>query len=722
MARSLQKLWLPVLLLGAVACGDDEGATGGGTDSSTGVVTTSGTTLGSESGADDTAGSGEMFTLSDGTIVVVDGAAVSIVRDGREVFATSADALPTLRTYEESWMGGLGIWEFDRANEETVELSEVGAPSMADDTVRLTYGSGETSLELSVTVDVPNVSARVELSETAGFNSLALPLACGDSHFFGWGEHYYGTEHRGESMSLFVTEQGIGREPDSGILPFNGGRHTTYIPMPWTMDPVAGRGILWDTDYRVELDLCDSDPDVAWVETTEPRQGISVFYGPTGYDVIEQLGDALGRPPVPPSWTWEPWHAAQGGRDELEAEVAALLAEGVPIGAIWAQDWTGIRMNFDGGFGVEYRWVADESLYPDLAGMIDELHMQGIRFLGYANPFIDLGLDHYEDMVDGELLVETADGEPYTFIAPNGMSALPDFTNPQARAYTQGFIAAMVTDLGMDGFMADFGEWLPLDASLSDGRDPRAYHNRYPVDWHETWRETVDAERPDGDYAVFSRSGWTGIQGHAQIVWIGDQEATWTIHDGLPTVVPAMLSLGLAGIPYVTHDIAGFSGGPSTKELFLRWTELGAFTPIMRTHEGNMKDDNWRWDSDAETIAHMRRFAEIHMALAPEIEALAEEAANNSKPLVRHLALEYPDDPASVAVSDQFLLGDSLLVAPVVTEGATSKQVVLPPDTWFHVWTGDAYDGPAQIEIDAPIGSPPVFSRDEDRADLRAIE
>lgn len=717
----LRRTLLGLLLVGPSACRDPEPG-GDGTTDGTGGDTTVDTTVGSESGADDTAASGEMFTLSDGTVVVVDGGAVSIVRDGREVFATSADAFPTLRTYDESWMGGLGIWEFDRANEDAVQLSGVGTPSMADDTVRLTYDSGDTSVELSVTVDVPNVSARVELSEAGDFDSLALPLDCGDSRFFGWGEQYDGTDHRGESLSLFVTEQGIGREPTSGLLPFNGGRHTTYIPMPWTMDPVVGRGILWDTDYRVELDLCDSDPDVAWVETTEPRQGITVFYGPTGYDVIEQLGDALGRPPLPPSWTWEPWHAAQGGRAEVEAEVAALLAEGVPIAAIWAQDWTGIRMNFDGGFGVEYRWVADEALYPDLGGMIDDLHMQGIRFLGYANPFVDLGLDHFQDMVDGGLLVENADGEPYTFIAPNGMSALPDFTRPETRAYTQGFIAAMVTDLGMDGFMADFGEWLPLDATLDDGSNPLAYHNTYPVDWHETWRETLDAERPDGDYAVFSRSGWTGIQSRAQIVWIGDQEATWTEYDGLPTVVPAMLSLGLAGIPYVTHDIAGFSGGPSTKELFLRWTELGAFTPIMRTHEGNKKEENWRWNSDAETIAHTRRFAEIHMALAPEIEALAEEAAMSSKPLVRHLALEFPDDPGSVAVSDEFLLGDSLLVAPVVTQGATTRQVILPPGTWFHVWTGDEYTGPLELEIEAPIGSPPVFSREEDRADLRAIE
>src|SRR5690606_25935047 len=156
--------------------------------------------------------------------------------------------------------------------------------------------------------------------------------------------------------------------------------------------------------------------------------------------------------------------------------------------------------------------------------------------------------------------------------------------------------------LHMDGFMADFGEWAPLDAVYASGADPRAEHNLYPVRWHASWRGLFDEIRPDGDYVVFARSGYTGVHAVAQVYWVGDQEADFSPHDGLPTVLPAMLSLGLSGIPFVTHDIAGFSGGPSTKELYMRWTELGAFTPIMRTHEGNKRDENWSYHADAETL------------------------------------------------------------------------------------------------------------------------
>jgi alpha-glucosidase len=183
-----------------------------------------------------------------------------------------------------------------------------------------------------------------------------------------------------------------------------------------------------------------------------------------------------------------------------------------------------------------------------------------------------------------------------------------------------------------------------------------------------------------------------------------------------------MLTLGLSGVPYVTLDIGGFSGGPSTRELYMRWVELGAFAPIMRTHEGNRRDENHNWNSDQETIDHFRRFARIHLALGPLWTQLAQEASQTSAPMVRALALHHPSDPQARAISDQFLLGPDLLVAPVVQEGATSREVYLPQGQWFHVFTGQPYQGPGWFMVDAPIGSPPVFSLGQDRQDLRALD
>ena len=187
-------------------------------------------------------------------------------------------------------------------------------------------------------------------------------------------------------------------------------------------------------------------------------------------------------------------------------------------------------------------------------------------------------------------------------------------------------------------------------------------------------------------------------------------------------MVPALLTLGLSGVPYLTHDVGGFSGGARTKEIWQRWTELGAFTTVMRTHEGLMRAANWSWDTDAETLTHFRRFARIHTALVPLFHELVLEAAETSVPPMRHLVLEFPEDTSVRGISDELMLGDALLVAPITRVGQTSRSVYLPAGTWYHVWTGTAYEGPTTITVDAPIGSPPVFSRGVDRPDLRAIE
>ncbi|MFW5739450.1 MAG: TIM-barrel domain-containing protein [Myxococcota bacterium] len=663
-------------------------------------------------------------TLSDGVQVQVDGAgAIRLVAGEQDIQLTSASGAPTVRRFDAIADGLFSIWEFSRENEEVFPLRRVAAGASSAEAVELKWAQGDVRGTVTVTPHRPGTTRVVfEATGLADATSLAIPLACDPgATFFGFGAQYESTDQRGEVFDLFVSEQGIGRKPDLPAKGVNGGRHTTYFPMPYFVD-ARGFGVLAMTDHRVRVDLCSTDADVAWVEVIDgaPLE-LLVFHGPTPKDVIEQLSEEVGRPASPPDWAYELWIGAQGGRDAVLAEADALEAADIPVGALWVQDWTGQRDNIGGGSGVQYRWVEDKEFYPDLAGMIDELGSRGYRFLAYANPFVDPNLDHYDEMDANGWLIQDEEGESYLHVAPIAGASHPELLDDGARDYVRGHLERMVTELGIDGWMADFGEWVPLDVVPADGSDPIAYHNRYPVLWHTVNREAMEAARPDGDWVLFARSGWTGVHAVSQIHWIGDQEATWDEHDGLPTVVPAMVNLGLSGIPYVTHDIAGFSGGPSTKELFQRWTELGAFTPVMRTHEGNNKDENWSWEKDTETTEHFRRFARIHQALVPEIRGFAAEAAASSVPIVRHLMLEFPDDVESRGVDDQFMLGEALLVAPVVKQGATTRELYLPPGTWYHVWTGDSYEGGQRVQVDAPIGSPPVFSLGQDRPDLRGI-
>jgi alpha-glucosidase len=658
--------------------------------------------------------------------------------DGRDLFAMPGQAPVYARNFEET-AGGIGVITFQRSNEETDALLAEAVETVGSGlVVNYSNASGSRSALLEAAPE-DAMTTRFSLSFAGPqADSLAVPVRCdGGATFHGFGEQYNATNQIGEVFTLFGNEQGNGRDGSGGIAV--GDEHTTYFPMPYYMD-ARGFGVLFDTARRVEVDICASDPATAWIEVVGGDTiEWTVFHGPSTKDVIEQLSRVVGRPAPPPAWAYGLWIGSQGGRERVLSEVDTLEQADIPVTAFWVQDWGGHRRNFDGGDGVQYRWAPDEACeevddegqpiekdicYPDIAGMVAQLHDRGYRFLTYANPFIVRDLDarftpnHFDEMAAGGWLTRNPGGETNVFFGANvpQLNGQADLTLPGAREYIKDALRNMVEAYGFDGWMADFAEWTPLDAVVSDGTDPIEVRNTYPTEWQRLTREVMEESRPDGNWVMFARSGWSGTQGAAQIHWVGDQETNWSEFDGLPTVVPAMLNLGLAGQPYVTHDIAGFARGtgPSTEELYMRWTELGAFTPIMRTHEGADKENNWSWEKSPATTGHFRRFTLVHCALRDDFMALSEEAQESSVPILRHLMLEFPEDPGTYDISDQFMIGESLLVAPVVEEGATSKSVYFPEGEWFNVWTGEQVSGGRRVVVDAPMGSPPVYALGED--------
>ncbi len=677
----------------------------------------------------------ESSSSSDGNVEIVAGedGSVEVLVAGKTTFALAPTG-PVARTFNERAVG-IGAISFERSSERTDPLT-VRSVSNEGTGARVEYANASGSRKATLTAKVidDEVSEfELKLSGPAA-DSIAVGIRCDeDGTFHGFGEQYNATNQRGEAFELLVNEQGNGRDGTPGVSV--GDEHTTYFPMPYYVD-ARGFGALFVTARRVDVDLCASDEDIAWIEVISgaPVQW-RVFLGPSALDVIRQLGDFVGRPTQPPVWAYNLWMAGQGGRDNVLAEVAALEAADVPVAAFWVQDWGGIRMNPDGGSGVQYVWNADEDLYPSFASMVSDFHEQGYKFLAYVNPFIvDPGsvredddparfAGRFDSMEELGFLLRDVEGDTYLdFAVPNipQVDAHPDFSNPQTSDFISELLKDIVRAYDVDGWMADFGEWVPLNSVPQDGSDPIEARNRFPIAWQRANREALEGLRGD-DWVMFARSGFTGVQSVAQIHWVGDQETNWGKLDGFPTVVPAMLNLGLAGQPFVSHDIAGFtrSDSPSTKELFQRWTELGAFTPIMRTHDGADKLNNWRWNTDQETEDHFRKFTYVHCALMNDFMMLAAEAEETGAPIVRHMMLEFPDDTETWDLSDQYMIGDSLLFAPVTEQGARTWSVYLPDGVWFDVWTGDSVEGGRRITVDAPIGSPPAFSRGQDREDLR---
>ena len=666
-------------------------------------------------------------------IVAGEDGTVEVIAHGEVLFAL-AGAGPVARNFTETPVG-IGTISFDRS-EEVADPLRVQSVVNEGPSASVVYANADGSRTATLTafaIDNDASEFRLELAGPAA-DSIAVGIRCDEAGtFHGFGEQYNATNQRGEAFPLVVNEQGDGRDGSPGVSV--GDEHTTYFPMPYYID-ARGFGALFDTSRRVDVDLCASDEAIAWIEVISgaPVQW-RVFHGPTSLDVIRQLGDLVGRPSQPPAWAYNLWMAGQGGRDKVLGEVAALRAADIPVAAFWVQDWGGTRMNLDGGFGVQYVWEPDEALYPDFGAMVSGLHDDGYKFLVYVNPFIvnpdsvqeDDGparfRERFDSMDDMGLLLRNQMGDTLIdVVIPNipQSDAHPDFSNPATVDFLGESLKDIVRAYDVDGWMVDFGEWLPPNSAPQDGSNWVERRNTFPVDWQRANREALDAARGD-DWVMFARSGFTNVQGVAQIHWVGDQRTNWDELDGLPTVVPAMLNLGLAGQPFVTHDIAGFSRGDvsSTKELFQRWTELGAFTPIMRTHDGADKVNNWRWNTDEDTTSHFRQFAFVHCALMNDFMMLAAEAETSGAPILRHLMLVFPNDPETWDISDQFMIGTKLLVAPVTEEGATSRSVYFPAGSWYDVWTGNPVQGGQRLTVNAPIGSPPVYARDQDRDDLR---
>ncbi len=573
-------------------------------------------------------------------------------------------------------------------------------------------------------------------------NRARLALDCRpDDHFAGLGAQTHDVDHRGQLVPLFVSEQGIGKSDDNEYQPLwfvEGRRHTTYMPIPAV---VTSRGSAWavDTTAYSEFDLCKTDPARTTIEVWEGHLALHLFAGPTPLQALERMTEWTGRPDLPPPWTFAPWNDATHGTEAVREFARFLRANEIPSSVIWSEDWRGGKQLAE-GYRLTTDWWLDRELYPDFEGFLSDLEEDGFVFQAYFNTFVYEDSDVYEEAIaEGHCVMRATDpdaeggGElvPWRFQGPAGgfpFACLADLTRPETRDWVRGFLVRAL-ELGIRGWMADYGEWLPIDdAVLASGEDPALVHNIYPLLWQEINREAVREAGLENEVAIFFRSGFLGSQPLAGILWAGDQRTSFDADDGLPTIIPIGLGLSATGFPFHGHDVAGYQSvgnPPVSKELFFRWTELAAFTPVMRTHHGIAVDENWTLASDQETTELWRRYASLHVRLYPYLRALALRAVAEGRPLWIPLGLLHPRESELWPLMDQFYLGEALLVAPVVHEGVVARDVLLPTRRFVRISLeeqvlprlGDgaldsdegALNGPATVRSAAPLGEVPVF-------------
>jgi alpha-glucosidase len=575
-------------------------------------------------------------------------------------------------------------------------------------------------------IELVGNALRVELL-LAGYDRIQLHFhAEAEEVVWGGGEQMSYLALNGRAFPIWTSEPGVGRDKSTALTQImdkngmaGGDYWNTNYPQP-TFLTSRWIAVHCTTETYAVIDC--TDPAFHRLEVWSASTSFELYAGEGPTDLVAQLSARFGRQPPLPDWAIGGTIVGlkDGARsfDRLETFIAA----GTAVSGLWCEDWAGVRQT---SFGrrLFWDWRRDNQRFPDLPARIAGLERRGIRFLAYANPYLCNDGILFEEASEGGHFCLRRDSDAIYLVDFGEFDCgVLDFTREETRTwFAEKVLGREMLDIGIAGWMADFGEYLPTDVRLADGSDPMEAHNRWPVLWAEVNALALESRGKTGDAVFFMRAGFSGVQAHCPLLWAGDQSVDFTRHDGIGTVITAALSAGLVGNAYSHSDCGGYTslhGNIRTVELMQRWCELAAFAPVMRSHEGNRPDDNLQYDSTPELLNCFARWSRVHAHLAPYVRHLCDEAVACGLPAQRPLFLHYPDDSTLFTLQDQYLYGADLLVAPVIEEGAVSRQVVLPgEESWRNCWTGEDL-APGIHIVSSPIGQPPVFYRPESKFSL----
>ncbi|MDX3381787.1 glycoside hydrolase family 31 protein [Streptomyces niveiscabiei] len=535
-----------------------------------------------------------------------------------------------------------------------------------------------------------------------------------DARFFGLGGRADGPRLRAGTYRLWNTDPGGSFGPGDGPL---------YLTMPVQV-VVADAGthlVFHDTSWDGTVTLREGEEGAGSGHDRAGSSEVRAEGGPlrcwvvvgTPARVLLGWASLTGAPALPPSWALGYHHARWGFGSEQEVRrvVAGYREHGLPLDALHLD-----IDHFDG----HQVFTVDQERFPKLSQFAQELRRDGVRLVSIVDPAVraEPGNEVYDAGAALDAFVRDASGRVVRGVVWPGESVFPDFTHARVRAWWGELYAERLAQ-GFSGFWHDMNEptsfaafgdtTLPRSARHDlEGRggDHREAHNVYALCMARAGYEGLRTLAPEERPFVFSRSGWAGLQRYGG-TWSGDVSTGWP---GLRASLALVLGLGLCGIPYSGPDIGGFDGSPSP-ELYLRWFQLGAYLPLFRTHAAIRAGRREPWEFGPEVLAHAREALLERRRLAPYFVTLAHLAHRTGAPYARPLWWGAPEDRALRDCEDAFLLGDCLLVAPVLGPGVDRRAVQLPRGLWYDTATERAYEGPGQVLVDAPAGRIPVLVR-----------
>lgn len=531
------------------------------------------------------------------------------------------------------------------------------------------------------------------------------------------GESFYGLGEKFTPMNKWGQEH-YSWAIDCG----NVSSYRSYKNIPFMMS-TAGYGIFVHSSFPMVFRMGSVSSITYSFHILDNQLDYFIIYGPTFKQIMSRYTDLTGKTPVPPKWSFGFWISRAGYRSRVEVEeiIRVMRERGFPCDVISLDPWW---------MGEEpwshYQW--DETHFPNPREMLANLREQGVRTCLWITPYIPKGLPIYEEARAQGFLMMDEQGEVSRVLEAFTGADLGaiDVTHPEAVAWFQEQLQKLIDD-GVAVFKTDFGEQAPIDAVCADGRTGMELHNIYPLLYQGAVFELT--KRNFGRGLVWGRAAYAGSQRYP-VQWGGD---CYSSLDQISAQMRGLLSYGMSGVPFCSHDVGGFDYTPEAfdaddfvdnvdlsaeeiesrkserfamdPEVYTRWMQFGCFSSHVRAH-GKTHREPWTYGERAEEICKF--YLNLRYRLMPYIYSQAVRCTQTSLPMVRPLVLEYQDDPATEQIDLQYLFGESFLVAPVVSR-AKQRKVYLPKGQWVNFWSKEVVAGGRWILADAPLEKLPLW-------------
>lgn len=552
---------------------------------------------------------------------------------------------------------------------------------------------------------------------------------------YGFGEKFDSVNQKGKVVKAAVIEKC-----------FYQGEYT-YLSMPFFLS-AEGFGVYVDTYVEVDFDFTKEGEIVISFEAGSKGEIADIYYFEgTPKEIVGQFKRVTAPTKVFPKWVLGAWMSSNRWRHQSEVEEQLALTEekGFPHNVLVIEPWSDLSTHYlwggvkcpakKGDEFADYNELdfSSSPFWQNPKEMIDKLHESNIKVLLWVIPIyaqgasIETTYNVPQRLSDNKFVIErgecvhNADGTPYEI--PHTWcvgSMVPDFTNEECKKHWFNHFKHLL-QIGVDGFKTDGGEFIhEQSVKFSDGTTGKEGRNAYCEQYIRAFHEFIGEDR-----ALFSRAGGPYAPANT-VTWAGDQESTWP---EFRSVIKAGLSAGLSGVSSWGYDIAGFSGYLPSKGLYARAVQAAAFVPVMQWHSDPVTNNRcdftgaWKindrspWNvadfhKDEALTDMLRVHFNLHYNLIPYQYNLMLEANRTGVPAMRHLIYEFPEDKRVRDVEDEFMLGEALLVAPILEDYKTSRDVYLPSGNWYDLYTGERYEGGKTYTLPLSEDRIPVFLRE----------